>query len=207
VLRIRKIDAKDEGTYECQRSGEPMVSNTVILTVIGHETKELHQSSASRMWLGKTEGEIKNTSTRVDEESEGNLMVPGICLGLVILCLLSLGTVRTCLNTQGDQGVRQLSFQRTRLNPLPGSKQITREQLSSQKNRQNNQQGTRQNIMEQHEKHIRGSSDMTSSYFWVFQTPASPLIIKNHNLAYPPLKMTSILDKDQPHCTYTPNTK
>jgi len=116
LLRIRGVKAKDGGTYECQKSGEPVVSYTVVLTVLAQDTEQLHLIRASRLIQGSDDEDPKDLPITAEDVSVAGgggdtLMVPALCLCLVLGCLLSLGTVRTCLKTGPDDRGNRRSAQ------------------------------------------------------------------------------------------------
>lgn len=122
LLRIRGLEARDGGSYECQLSGDPVLSHTVALTVTGpiseepvSEARALQPAPQPSLPLKPKEGEEGGSQLQLLQlpqssqslgEGGGSLLLPVSCLALVLLCLLFLGALRSSREEEEGRGSR-----------------------------------------------------------------------------------------------------
>ena len=147
-MRIRQVEMGDAGEYECQLSGDPPTTQTVTLVVHAKRMEESVEEAAVVQEVMVREDEVvakvakvlqrKGSSeiegSRSDQEEEegsplggGSVVLAGGCLVVVLVCLLSLGAVRTCLGAEARAGERPM--------PCTKSTQNRRQRSTSRRRR------------------------------------------------------------------------
>lgn len=107
VLRIRGVLPRDAGGYQCQVAGErPEVRGvTLVLGEEGEEVvKEREEPVVQSIARALQRGGGGRESGGVEEgRVGGSLAVAGACLTMVLLCLVTLGGVRTYRGVEGER--------------------------------------------------------------------------------------------------------
>jgi len=140
VLRIRQVQTGDAGEYECQLSGDPPITQTVTLVVHAKRTEvtvveevEEEEVVAKVAKVLQRTGSSDTEGSRSEQEEEGSslggssVVLAGGCLVVVLVCLLSLGAVRTCLGAEDRAGERPM--------PCTKSTQNRRQRSTSRRRR------------------------------------------------------------------------
>ena len=126
----------DAGEYECQLSGDPPTTQTVTLVVHAKHTEQTVVEEVivkEEEVVAKVAKVLQRTgSSDIEEEEEGSLggssvVLAGGCLVVVLVCLLSLGAVRTCLGAEDRAGERPI--------PCTKSSQSRRQRSTSRRRR------------------------------------------------------------------------
>ena len=133
----------DSGEYECQLAGDPPTTHTVTLVVHAKRIEEAEVVREEEEVVAKVakvlqrkEGSSSDIEGRKsDHEEEGgsllgggsSLVLAGGCLVVVLVCLLSLGAVRTCLGAEARAGERPM--------PCTKSTQNRRQRSTSRRRR------------------------------------------------------------------------
>ena len=133
----------DSGEYECQLAGDPPTTHTVTLVVHAKRIEEAEVVREEEVVakvakvLQRKEGSSSDIEGRKsDHEEEGgspllgggsSLVLAGGCLVVVLVCLLSLGAVRTCLGAEARAGERPM--------PCTKSTQNRRQRSTSRRRR------------------------------------------------------------------------
>ena len=147
VLRIRQVEMGDAGEYECQLSGDPPTTQTVTLVVHAKRMEESKEEAVvvqevmvreeevvakvAKVLQRKGSSEIEGSRSDQEEEGSplggGSVVLAGGCLVVVLVCLLSLGAVRTCLGAEARAGERPM--------PCTKSTQNRRQRSTSRRRR------------------------------------------------------------------------
>ena len=127
----------DAGEYECQLSGDPPTTQTVTLVVHAKHTEETVVEEVivrEEEVVAKVAKVLQRTgSSDIEEEEDGSslggssVVLAGGCLVVVLVCLLSLGAVRTCLGAEDRAGERPM--------PCTKSSQSRRQRSTSRRRR------------------------------------------------------------------------
>ena len=127
----------DAGEYECQLSGDPPTTQTVTLVVHAKHTEETVVEEVlvrEDEVVAKVAKVLQRTgSSDIEEEEDGSslggssVVLAGGSLVVVLVCLLSLGAVRTCLGAEDRAGERPM--------PCTKSSQSRRQRSTSRRRR------------------------------------------------------------------------
>ena len=141
VLRIRQVKAGDAGDYECQLSGDPPTTQTVTLVVHAKGVEGAGDEAVVQEVMVREEEVVAKVAKVVQRKGSGDtegsdheeslggssVVLAGGCLVVVLVCLLSLGVVRTCLGAEARAGERPM--------PCTKSTQIRRQRSTSRRRR------------------------------------------------------------------------